>query len=144
MQNYSIHQCAWESHQQQLSAIRREVFILEQRVPEELEWDEFDITARHVIAFNDKERPIATGRIKPNGHIGRMAVLKLYRKQGIGSAILVALLAVAKQQNLSEVYLHAQVSAMSFYEQHGFVCNSEQFMDAGIPHRSMIKKLNNA
>ncbi len=144
MQNYSIHNCEWESHQRQLSVVRREVFIQEQRVPEELEWDEFDATAWHVIAFNNRNEPIATGRIKLNGHIGRMAVLKLYRKQGIGSAILVALLAAAKQQNLQKVYLHAQVSAISFYEQHGFVCSSEQFMDAGIPHRSMIKRLNNA
>ncbi len=144
MHNYSIHVCAWRSHQQQLSAIRRAVFIQEQQVPEELEWDEFDESAQHVIAVNNEGKPIATGRIKVDGHIGRMAVLKTYRQQGIGSAILLTLLAVAKQQNIDRVYLHAQVSAISFYEQHGFVCSSEQFMDAGIPHKSMTKRLINA
>jgi len=75
------------------------------------------------------------------GHIGRMAVLKNYRQQGIGSKILLALLDIAQQQNISKVFLHAQVTAILFYERHGFVCDSEQFMDAGIPHKSMIKEL---
>ncbi len=141
MKNYSIKICSWESGQQQLSDIRRQVFINEQKVPEELEWDEFDKTARHVITLTKNHQAIATGRIKADGHIGRMAVLKAYRQQGIGSEILLTLLGIAKQQHLKSVYLHAQVSAISFYEQHGFVCNSSQFMDAGIPHKSMVKKI---
>ena len=141
MQNYSIKICTWESHRQQLSAIRREVFIQEQQVPEELEWDEFDESAQHIIALDKHHHAVATGRIKADGHIGRMAVLKGYRQQGIGSGILLALLDVAKQQNLNSVYLHAQVSATQFYEKQGFSCNSDEFTDAGIPHKSMVKKL---
>lgn len=141
MQNYSIKTCTWKSYKQQLSAVRREVFIQEQQVPEELEWDEFDESAQHVIALDKHHQAIATGRIKVDGHIGRMAVLKGYRQQGIGSEILLALLDVAKQQNLNSVYLHAQVSAILFYEKHGFSCNSDKFLDAGIPHKSMVKEL---
>jgi len=141
MHNYSIKTCTWESHKQQLSAIRREVFIQEQQVPEELEWDEFDETAQHIIALDKHHQAVATGRIKADGHIGRMAVLKSYRQQGIGSEILLALLDVAKQQNLNSVYLHAQVNAIQFYEKQGFSCNSDEFLDAGIPHKSMVKEL---
>ena len=86
-------------------------------------------------------RPVGTGRMKPDGHIGRMAVLKDCRGQGIGSAILTALLDIARQQQWSEVYLHAQVAAIPFYVKHGFTANGEQFMDAGIPHQSMVRRL---
>ncbi|VAW92586.1 GNAT family acetyltransferase YjcF [hydrothermal vent metagenome] len=141
MPNYLIKECAWESCKHQLSDIRRQVFINEQKVPEELEWDGFDESAQHVVALNKQQQAVATGRVKPDGHIGRMAVLKNYRQQGIGSKILLALLDIAQQQNISKVFLHAQVTAILFYERHGFVCDSEQFMDAGIPHKSMIKEL---
>ncbi|MBN4080539.1 GNAT family N-acetyltransferase [Beggiatoa alba] len=138
---YTIKRCFWKTHQQQLSEVRRAVFINEQNVPEDLEWDGFDETAQHVIALNQENKAIGTGRLKKDGHIGRMALLKEYRLQGIGTAILSALLELAKQQNLKKVYLHAQITALSFYEKQGFVCSSDEFMDAGIPHRSMIKKL---
>ena len=125
----------------QLSDIRRQVFICEQNVPEELEWDEFDNQAEHVIALNNEEKAVATGRIKADGHIGRMAVIKSYRQQGIGSKILLALLHIAHDKKLERVYLHAQTSAIVFYEKHGFTCNSEEFLDAGIPHKSMYKNI---
>ena len=141
MKNYSIKQCYWNSDKQQLSDIRREVFINEQLVPDELEWDEFDQTAQHIIALNQENKAVATGRLKADGQIGRMAVLKSYRQQGIGSAILLVLLDIAQQQKLKSVYLHAQVSAVPFYEKHGFICHGDEFMDAGIPHKSMHKNL---
>jgi len=125
----------------QLSDIRRQVFICEQNVPEELEWDEFDSQAQHVIALNSQKKAVATGRIKADGHIGRMAVLKSYRQQGIGSKILLALLDIAHDKKLETVYLHAQTSAIVFYEKFGFSCSSEEFLDAGIPHKSMYKKI---
>ena len=141
MQNYSFQTCRWQDYQAELSNIRREVFIKEQNVPEELEWDEFDETAQHVIALNSDNQPIGTGRIKEDGHIGRMAVLKKHRQQGVGSAILALLIDNAEKKNLERVYLHAQVEAIPFYLYHGFTCQGDEFMDAGIPHKTMYKEL---
>lgn len=141
MQNYLIQTCVWESCEANLSSVRREVFINEQSVPEDLEWDEFDATAQHILALNFDSQAIGTGRIINDGHIGRMAVLKKCRHQGIGSAILLALLDIAKKQKLEQVYCYAQVEAIPFYEQHGFVCDGDEFMDAGIPHKTMHKNL---
>jgi len=141
-EEYILKVSLWNKSKIQLSAIRREVFIQEQKVPEELEWDEFDVVAEHILVLNKENRAIATGRIKADGHIGRMAVLKTYRQKGIGSEILLALLVIAKNNNLSRVYLHAQVSAITFYEKQGFICSSDEFLDAGIPHKSMIKIIN--
>lgn len=142
MQNYLIQTCVWENCETNLSSVRREVFINEQSVPEELEWDEFDKTAQHILALNSECQAIGTGRIKNDGHIGRMAVLKKYRHQGVGSDILLALLDIAKKQKLEKVYCYAQVEAIPFYEQYGFVCDGDEFMDAGIPHKAMYKSLN--
>ena len=141
MKQYSIKTCSWLACKELLSDIRRQVFICEQNVPEELEWDEFDTLAQHVIALNSEKKAVATGRIKADGHIGRMAVLKSYRQQGIGSKILLALLDIAHDKKLDSVYLHAQTSAIAFYEKHGFTCSSEEFLDAGILHKSMYKKI---
>ncbi len=141
MQNFVIKLCCWKTHRGELGAIRRCVFIEEQKVPEELEWDEFDQSAQHIIVLNNENSAVATGRIKKDGHIGRMAVLKNYRQQGIGSAILLALLEVAEKNNLSCVYLHAQTTAIGFYQKHGFSCQGVEFLDAGIAHKIMVKKL---
>jgi len=83
---------AWKQSRDALGSVRRSVFIDEQQVPEELEWDEFDESSHHVLVTDAANRPLATGRIKPDGHIGRMAVLPEYRQQGVGSAMLAALL----------------------------------------------------
>ena len=131
---------SWQDSKAGLGTVRRVVFIDEQQVPESLEWDGLDGSCDHVLVSDADHRPVATGRMKPDGHIGRMAVLPAYRGQGIGAAILAALLEVARQKGHEAVFLHAQVSAIAFYERHGFVVNSEQFMDAGIPHKTMIRK----
>ena len=140
MKKHSISVCGWNDCEQPLSLVRRTVFIEEQNVPEALEWDEFDKSATHVLVTVNK-KPIATGRIITDGHIGRMAVLEQYRNQGIGSDILLTLINIAKKNKINTVYLHAQVSAIAFYEKHGFICSSDEFLDAGISHKSMIKKL---
>ena len=135
--NFSLIQTNWAQHNKELSQVRRDVFIIEQKVPEALEWDEFDDTAIHILVLNEKQKPIATGRLKTNGQIGRMAVIKNYRKQGIGSAILKALINYASQQHYPKLYLHAQLSAVGFYQQFNFKEYGEQFMDTGIAHQSM-------
>jgi len=140
---YKIIQTNWEKNQKELSNIRREVFIEEQQVPEELEWDEFDDTSHHVLALDNNNKPIGCGRIKPDGQIGRMAVLINWRKQGIGKAILNNLLEFAIQSGYAKCYLHAQITAIPFYEKFGFLITSPEFMDAGIPHKTMKYKSNN-
>jgi len=130
----------WQDNRRELGALRRAVFVEEQRVPESLEWDGMDADCYHVLVTAAEQQPVATGRMKPDGHIGRMAVLPAYRGQGIGSAVLMALLKVARQQQYAEVFLHAQVSAIAFYERHGFVVYGAEFMDAGIPHKSMRRQ----
>jgi len=139
--NYTIKKTSWKEDKQALSQIRKNVFIEEQNVPEALEWDEFDDKCIHIL-ITQNTSPVACGRIKPDGHIGRMAVLKEHRRAGIGTAILNELLESAKQNKNTKVYLHAQTSAIAFYEKLGFNISSEEFMDANIPHRTMEKRLN--
>ena len=134
---YQLNITTWEKDKTALSKVRREVFIDEQLVPEELEWDKDDATCIHALVTDIRNTPIATGRIKPDGHIGRMAVLKNYRHSGIGSAVLKELLKCAISQHFKHVYLHAQTTAIPFYEKQGFKVSSEEFMDAGIPHKTM-------
>jgi len=139
--NYSIKTTSWNEDKDALSKIRKRVFIEEQHVPEELEWDEDDKLCVHVLATDENNNPIACGRLKLDGHIGRMAVLKEHRNTGIGTKILKSLLAEAKKENINRIYLHAQTTAIGFYEKQGFKVYSDEFMDAHIPHKSMQKNL---
>jgi len=126
----------WTDDSAALAAIRREVFIDEQNVPEDLEWDGEDTYARHWLALISNE-PVGTVRLLRNGHVGRMAVRKAWRNLGIGAALLRAVIGEAFAQDLRELYLHAQTHAVDFYARHGFVAEGPEFMDAGIPHRTM-------
>ena len=136
-----VTQTTWAKDKNDLVRIRTLVFINEQSVPPDLEWDGYDKDCWHVIAHSEDGNAIATGRMLYDGHIGRMAVLPESRNQGIGSKILSKLIEIAKQQKLGEVFLHAQTSAIEFYLKHGFAITSEEFMDAGIPHVTMRKSL---
>ncbi len=121
--------------------VRDEVFIVEQRVPVELEWDEMDALSLHAIATNSEGRVLGTGRLLPDGHIGRMAVHRDARGQGVGAAILVALMGAARQRGLREVVLNAQTHAQAFYARFGFAPEGEEFEDAGIAHVRMRCRL---
>jgi len=139
---YKLKITDWETDKSALSYIRGLVFIEEQNVPEELEWDEFDEKVTHIlVTYNNI--PVACSRIKADGHIGRMAVLNKYRGLGIGTAMLKELLDHAKNNCIQKVYLHAQTSAVPFYEKLGFNAYSEEFIDANIPHKSMELSLTN-
>lgn len=140
-QNTRIEQTDWSTHKTQLADIRRRVFIDEQQVPEAMEWDEYDHDATHFLVTIGGAA-IATARVKADGQIGRMAVLAEYRGQGIGSKLLAFVLLSIKKQKPDRLYLHAQVSAISFYEKHGFACCSDIFHEAGIPHREMQLVIN--
>lgn len=131
----------WAHAEPLIRPIRETVFILEQAVPEELEWDGLDTHCAHVLAWNDQGDAIGTARIQTNGTIGRMAVLKNWRGRGAGRALLGALLDCAVRQGLTGVTLSAQTHAIGFYEHAGFQAVGDVFLDAGIPHRKMEKVL---
>ncbi|MDI3467550.1 MAG: GNAT family acetyltransferase YjcF [Nitrospira sp.] len=131
----------WAEAEAAIRAIRETVFIVEQGVPEALEWDGLDPICAHVLAWDDHGAAIGTARMQVNGTIGRMAVLKDRRGRGVGRALLQTLLDLAKRQGLSRVTLSAQSHALGFYERVGFQVVDEPFMDAGIPHRKMGKDL---
>lgn len=134
---FTVSLVSWHDGEPLLRAIRETVFIREQGVPEELEWDEFDDTCRHALALSLSGDAVGCGRILPNGHIGRIAVMKPWRKQKAGTAIMEALLNEARSRGYSMVDVDAQVYAVPFYEGFGFATEGEEFLDAGLPHIKM-------
>lgn len=131
----------WDTQRIPAQAVRYAVFVVEQRVPIELEWDEMDAACLHAVAYAPDNSPVATGRLLPDGHIGRMAVLQQARGTGIGGEILNALVAAARQRGDTAVMLNAQTHAVPFYLRHGFVRDGEEFMEAGIAHIAMRRVL---
>jgi predicted GNAT family N-acyltransferase len=127
----------WESLKQEAQPVRYEVFVLEQNVPVELEWDDMDGVSLHAVARDEQGRALGTGRLLPDGHIGRMAVKKEARGTGIGGRILKALMEQARMRGDTSVILSAQTHAAPFYSHFGFVQEGEEFMEAGIPHIQM-------
>ena len=132
--------CDYESNIKEICAIRYNVFVEEQKVPEELEIDGLDDKAKHVLAFVDSVQ-IGTGRILSDGHIGRVAVLKDYRGLGIGKSIMKELIKWAQNMNLEKAWLSSQWHAHSFYLDLDFVCVGEIYKEAGIDHIKMFKTL---
>lgn len=130
---------AWEQQRQAAAALRQQVFVVEQGVPAELELDEMDAQSLHAVAYQDGV-PVATGRLLPDGHIGRMAVRQDARGAGTGSLVLCALMDEARRRGDRDVVLHAQLSARDFYARHGFEPEGEVFMDAGIEHIAMRRR----
>lgn len=131
----------WNASREKLRGVRQAVFVQEQRVPEALEWDDADERSYHVLATSAAGEAIGTGRLKLDGQIGRMAVMREWRRRGVGTAILNALLALAEKQGCRVVRLHAQTHAIPFYAKQGFVAAGGEFDEAGIPHRVMELRL---
>lgn len=130
----------WGVDRALLQQVRRAVFVVEQQVPEELEWDDDDPQCVHVLAMANRD-PVGTGRLSPAGKLGRLAVLSGFRGRGLGMRIARMLLQEAWHRGLVSVYLHAQVPAMRFYEKLGFVAEGPVFDEAGIPHRVMRRNI---
>ena len=139
--SFAVRPVNWHASRNKLHAVRRAVFIEEQKVPEDLEWDEADEHAYHVLATSDDGNPIGTGRLKQGCQIGRMAVLKAWRGRGVGAAILQALIALAQKEGCAQVQLNAQTHALAFYGRYGFTATGEEFAEAGIAHRRMLLTL---
>ncbi len=133
----TIRRAHWPDDEPQIRQIREAVFVREQSVPLGLEWDGKDPGYVQVLAHSPAGEAIGTARMSPSGHIGRMAVLASWRRNGVGSMLLTKLLAIAREEGLSEVYLNAQTEALEFYIHHGFRTEGEIFLDAGIPHQRM-------
>lgn len=127
----------WTALAADASAVRYEVFVQEQGVPRALEMDDKDVHCLHAVAYDAAGVPVGTGRLLPDGHIGRMAVRQPGRGTGIGSALLQGLMAQARERGHDHVALSAQTHAAPFYTRHGFVMSGEQFMEAGIAHVHM-------
>ena len=137
--NLKVEIAKWIDDHTQLKNIREKVFIQEQKVTPELEWDGMDEKAIHFLVFNDKAA-IGCARaivIKDHMQLGRMAVLKEYRGQGIGSALIEKAMTIAKLNQLSAIYISAQCHAIDFYKKFGFEVTSDIYLDAEIPHRDM-------
>jgi predicted GNAT family N-acyltransferase len=128
---------------QDLRRVREPVFVVEQQVPIEMEWDALDPICQHVVARDIENHPIGTGRLTPQRKIGRLAVLREWRGRGVGEAMLVALIDAARAQRWPEVELNAQVEAVGFYAKYGFVKDGEEYDEAGtgIRHQTMRLQL---
>ena len=138
---FTVSLVCWHDGEPLLRAIREAVFIHEQKVPEELEWDGKDEECRHALALSLNGDAIGCGRMQANGHIGRISVLPQWRKQKVGTAIMEALLDEARSRGYTQVDVDAQTHAIPFYQTFGFVEHGKEFMDAGLPHKKMQLKL---
>jgi len=130
----------WDKARAHAAPIRFTVFVEEQGVPPEIELDDQDIKSIHAVAF-EGTHAVGTARLLPDGHIGRMAVLKQWRRRGIGTLMLQSLVQRAKERGAAEVVLSSQVHAVPFYRAHGFVEEGEEYLEAGIRHRAMKRRL---
>lgn len=138
---FSIKKTTWNADEAALREVREAVFIKEQRVPPELEWDDQDQDSVHFLALDEANTPIGCIRLMPNGQISRLSVLEQHRNGGIGKALLLAASQEAKAMEMKEIFLHAQTHATSFYEAAGFTVTGGIFLEADIPHRQMFKQL---
>lgn len=133
--NFFLEPANYAADYDDLHFVRTTVFVVEQQIPAEMEFDQLDPHCHHVIARDLHARPIGCGRLSADGKIGRMAVVKEWRRQGVGAALLGNLLEKAQKLGLTQVAAHAQLDALGFYQRFGFSTQGETFMEAGIAHQ---------
>ncbi|CAI3150848.1 Acetyltransferase [Acinetobacter calcoaceticus] len=138
---YKIITSGWEQLEKDAKFIREQVFIQEQGIAPEDEWDDLDATVLHFTVY-DREQPIATARLLPQHSVGRVAVLLPYRKQGVGKILMQYIIEYARHHKLPYLKLSAQTYVTAFYEALGFVVQGEEYLDCGIPHIDMTLELN--
>ncbi|MGE5338977.1 MAG: GNAT family N-acetyltransferase [Gemmatimonadota bacterium] len=131
----------WERLRAEVLPIRFAVFVGEQKVPADLEVDEWDARSLHAVARDPQQRAIGTARLLPDGHIGRVAVLREARGAGVGAALIRSMLQAARERGHVEVVLSAQMHALDFYRRLGFREEGVPYDDAGIPHLTMRLRL---
>ena len=138
---YQVKHGRWDQLQQDAKLIRTQVFICEQGITEADEWDDQDVISQHFVIY-DQDQPIATARLLQNHSVGRVAVVKAYRGQGIGQMIMLEIISYAQKQRLSVLTLSSQVHAISFYEKLGFTVQGNSYDECGISHIEMTMNLN--
>ena len=138
MNKIEVRLADWQKDNADIRRIRESVFIAEQTVPPELEWDADDNIAVHFLAF-EGDYAIGTARLLQDGQIGRVSVLKDWRGLKVGDALMQAAIAEAQNRDLRQQKLTAQVHATAFYERLGFKVVSEEFLEAGLPHVDMVR-----
>jgi predicted GNAT family N-acyltransferase len=131
----------WEQAQPVAGPLRFAIFVGEQNVPSGIELDDMDAQCVHAVAYDVDNKAIGTGRLLPDGHIGRMAVVKEWRRRGIGAEIMAALMAEARTRGHKEVVISAQLQAAEFYRELGFVAEGKVYPEAGILHQKMVRNL---
>lgn len=136
----SVENGDWDQLQQDARLIRELVFIVEQNIPEQDEWDDQDAISQHFVVY-DHDQPVATARLLQNNSVGRVAVIQKYRGQGIGRMIMLDIIRYAQQQHRPFLKLSSQVHAISFYEKLGFVTQGDPYDECGIPHIEMMMPL---
>jgi len=139
--SFSVSAADWQEDQAGIAQVRRRVFIEEQAVPEAMEWETQDADCDWFAAKDSGGAIVGIARLTPDARIGRMAVLPAWRRRGVGSGLLRAALARARQKGLRQVGLHAQVHALPFYARFGFQARGPEFDEAGIAHREMFLDL---
>ena len=136
--SYHVREASWSQDGGILYALRREVFVVEQGVPAEIELDGLDEDALHFLALDERGEGVGCGRLLRSGKLGRMAVLSGWRGCGIGRALLDGLMALARKEGIERLFLSAQIRAVGFYERAGFVAEGGIYEEAGIPHQRMF------
>jgi len=136
-----VSEVCFNHYKPQITQIRNTIFVQEQNVPKDLEWDELDNTATHFIIESDQNNLIAYARLLPSGKLGRVAVIKQYRRQGIGNLLMTAIIEKAAKLGIETLRISAQVAVINFYTQLGFHLTSDIYLEAGIEHRTMLKTL---
>ena len=131
----------WEQAQPVAGPIRFAIFVGEQNVPPGIELDDLDASCVHAVAYDVDGKAIGTGRLLPDGHIGRMAVVAEWRRRGVGAELLSALIEEARKRGHAKVLLAAQLQAAEFYRNQGFVAEGKVYEEAGILHQHMSKEL---
>jgi len=139
--SFTVRRATWTTDHSLIKGVRETVFVQEQGIPAHLEWDSEDTDAVHVLALLPGGEAIGTGRLLRSGVVGRMAVLRPYRSQGVGRALLAGLLDAARERGDGRVMLSAQTRVVGFYERMGFTAFGDIYFEAGIPHQRMQREL---
>ena len=140
MNDLRVRLADWHRDYSKIHHIRESVFVAEQAMPPEQEWDSDDETAIHFLA-EQEDFAIGTARLLPDGYVGRLSVLKDWRGLHVGDALMQAVIAEASVRGIGELKLTAQVHATAFYQRFGFEVVSEEFLEAGLPHVDMLRQM---
>lgn len=135
---YKVQQVLWQEACDQLKTLRKAVYVLEWQLPETTEFDDLDSKAAHVLLFCEQDTPIATGRLTPNGELGRIAVLPGHRTLAVYKLLFAALLKHAESQNIKQIQLQSELTSVEFHQAKGFKPVGKVFMEAGIPMQKMV------